>query len=104
MLGASHFRSTKPKLPMQAVTTGWVELHGTGTRYFGQPPQIAAAQQHLRAEWSGQVVPALRPVQAAAGDAVPPRPKRGRIDPKHCRKPHGPGWGDIQPLAACRGE
>ena len=94
----------KPELLIQAVTTGRAELHGTGTRCSRQPSKITATPQHLRAEWPGQMVPALRPVQAPAGDTVPPRPERGRIDPKHCRKPHGPGWGDIQPLAACRGE
>ncbi len=75
MLGALHSWNTNSKLLMQAVTTGRAELHGAGTGCLGQPSKITAALQHLRAEWPSQVVPALSPVQAPAGDAVPPRSK-----------------------------
>ena len=53
---------------------------------------------------AGEVVPALRPVEAAAGDAVPPRSEGGDVDAGHGRKPCGTRRRHHQALALGRNE
>jgi hypothetical protein len=75
-----------------------------------QPSKLAAALEQTSAERPGQVMAALCPIEALAGQPMPPRPELAKIDAEHALEPHRSGlrnvdgfglfdWADQSPIS-----